>query len=68
MEDKIVTIQYKVWASDEAEGAALSQAMGAFVDELGHLGKKVTATKLTEALSKWKDNLLVRQAILKHFS
>jgi hypothetical protein len=28
----------------------------------------VTATKLTEALSKWKDNLLVRQAILKHFS
>ena len=68
MDDKIVTIQFKVWASDEAEGAVLSKAMGAFVDELGRMGKKVTAVKLAEAMSKWKDNLLVRQAILKHFS
>ena len=68
MEDKIVTIEFKVWAADEAEGTALSQAMGAFVDELGRMGKKVTAVKLAEAMSKWKDNLLVRQAILKHFS
>lgn len=67
MADKIVTIQFKVWADDENEATILSQAMGAFVDELGQMGKKVTAAKLTEAMSKWKDNLLVRQAILNHF-
>lgn len=68
MEDKTVTIQFKVWASDEADGIVLSQALGAFVDELGSMGKKVSATKLTEAINKWKDNLLVRQAILNHFN
>lgn len=67
MADKIVTIQFKVWADDEHEATILSQAMGTFVDELGQMGKKVTAAKLTEAMSKWKDNLLVRQAILNHF-
>lgn len=68
MADKIVTIQFKVWADDEHEATILSQAMGAFVDELGHMGKKVTAAKLTEAMSKWKDNILVRQSILNHFN
>lgn len=67
MDDKVVTVTFKIWASDESEAAVLSCEMGTFIDEQGRQGRKVTAAKLTSALRKWKDNALVRNTIDNYF-
>lgn len=66
--DKIVTISFKVWANDDSEADTLSRELGAFVDEQGKQGRKVTAAKLTEALRRWQNNVLVRNAVNSHFA
>lgn len=68
MDDKVVTITFRVWATDESEATALSREIGQFIDEQGRQGRKVTATKLTSALRKWKDNPLVRTTIDNYFT
>lgn len=67
MDDKVVTVNFKIWASDESEAAELSREMGSFIDEQGRQGRKVTAAKLASALRKWKDNALVRNTIDNYF-
>ena len=67
MNDKVVTITFKVWANSEEEAETLSRELGAFVNEQGQQGRKVTALKLTEALRKWQSNPLVKSAIINHF-
>ena len=67
MDDKVVTVSFKIWANDESEASELARALGAFVDEQGRQGRKVTATKLSAALSKWKDNPLVCNTINNYF-
>lgn len=61
MNDKIVNITFNIWANSEEEGEELKRELGAFVDHMGQQGRKVTATKLTEALRRWKDNYFVMQ-------
>lgn len=61
MNDKIVSITFNIWANSEEEGEELKRELGAFVDHMGRQGRKVTATKLTEALRRWKDNYFVMQ-------
>lgn len=67
MNDKVVTITFKVWANSEEEAENLSRELGDFVNEQGQQGRKVTALKLTEALRKWQTNPLVKSAIINHF-
>lgn len=67
MNDKVVTITFKVWANSEEEAETLSRELGNFVNEQGQQGRKVTALKLTEALRKWPNNPLVKSAIINHF-
>lgn len=67
MNDKVVTITFKVWANNEEEAETLSRELGNFVNEQGQQGRKVTALKLTEALRKWQTNPLVKSAIINHF-
>lgn len=68
MNDKVVTVTFRVWATDESEAAELGREIGLFVDEQGSKGHKVTAAKLTQALRKWKDNALVRNTIDNYFN
>lgn len=67
MNDKVVTISFKVWANNEEEAKTLSREFGNFVNEQGQQGRKVTANKLTEALRKWQSHPLVKNAIINHF-
>lgn len=64
---QVSKITFNVWAESEAEAEELSRAIGAFIDEQGQQGRRVTAKKLAEAIRKWKDNPLVRSTIINYF-
>lgn len=64
---QVSKITFNVWAESEAEAEELSRAIGAFIDEQGQQGRRVTAKKLTEAISRWKENPLVRNTIINYF-
>lgn len=67
MNDKVVNISVNVWANNEEEGKELTKTLCDFVDGLGQMGVKVSASKVTEAIKKWKSNPLVKHGIINHF-
>ena len=67
MDDKIIKIEFNIWATNEEEVAELRKEICAFIDFHGRLGRKVSARKLTEALRRWQSNPFVRQSIIAHF-
>lgn len=67
MEDKVVKVEFNVWANDESEAETLKKAICGFINEHGNEGRKVTAVKLANAINKWKDNALVRNSIINYF-
>ena len=66
--DKIVTISFKVWANDDSEAEILNRELGLFVDNQGKQGRKVTASKLTEAIQKWSNNPFVKNTLNSYFT
>lgn len=68
MYDKVVEIKFNVWADNEQEGEELKKAICEFIEWHGQRGRKVSAPRLTEAIKRWQDNILVRNSIIKHFS
>lgn len=67
MDNKVVKIEFNVWANDEAEGEELKREICDFIEWHGRQGRKVTAAKLTEAIRKWQFNPLVKNSIINHF-
>lgn len=67
MNNKVVKISFNVWANSEEEGVELQQAICSFIDKQGQEGRKVSASKLTEALNKWANNPFIKQTINNHF-
>ena len=52
-------VQFKVYANSQQEADAASDALRKFVDDMGAKGIAVTASKLSSAISRWKDNYFV---------
>ena len=67
MNDKIVNISFNVWANDEKEEEELKAAVCNFIDWFGQRGIKVTASKLSEAINRWQNNILVKNSVINHF-
>lgn len=67
MEDKIVNISFNVWANDDKEAEALKKAFCDFIDWFGQRGIKVTASKLTNAVNNWQNNILVKNSVINYF-
>ena len=67
MDEKVLKIEFNIWATNEAEVAELKQEICAFIDFHGQQGRKVSARKLTEAIRRWQSNPFVRQSIINHF-
>lgn len=67
MNDKVVKIEFNLWANSEEEAVELKKEICAFINYHGQQGRKVSASKLTEALRKWQSNPLVRNSIINHF-
>ena len=60
-------INFKVYADTQEEADAASKALQNYVIEHAAEGRAVTAQKLTECVLKWKDNLFVKNQIIKYF-
>lgn len=54
-------VRFNVYAESQAEADAASAAIKAFISAKARTGVAVTATKLTQAVEKWKDNYFVIQ-------
>ena len=67
MNDKVVKIEFNVWANSEEEGNELRKAICDFIAWHGERGVKVTASKMTEAIIRWQDNVFVKNSIINHF-
>lgn len=67
MNDKIVKIEFNIYANSEEEGQSLRKAICDFIDWHGQLGRKVTASKLADAINKWQDNVFVKNQIIDYF-
>lgn len=67
MDEKVLKIEFNLWATNEAEIAELKKEICAFIDYHGQQGRKVSARKLTEALRSWQNNTFVKQSIINHF-
>lgn len=60
-------INFKVYADTQEEADAASRVLQDFVNEHAAEGRAVTANKLTECVAKWKENLFVKNQIIKYF-
>lgn len=67
MNDKIVKIEFNVWASDEQEAKELKDAICNFINWHGEHGIKVTARKMADGINRWQSNILVKNSIINHF-
>lgn len=67
MNDKVVKIEFNIWANSEDEGKQLTDAICGFVDGIGQMGIKVSASKVIDAISRWQSNPLVKRSIINHF-
>lgn len=67
MNDKVVKIEFNIWANSDEEADELKKEICAFINFHGQQGRKVTASKLVEALRRWQSNPLVKQSIINHF-
>lgn len=67
MDDKVIKVEFNVWASSEEDGIALRKAIGEFIDWHGQQGRKVSARKLADAIGRWQENPFVRNHIINYF-
>ena len=52
-------VSFNVYANSQEEADVTSRAIRAFITEQAQRGRAVTATKLTEAINRYKDNYFV---------
>lgn len=52
-------VKFNVYAETADEANAASQAIKTFISEMASRGIAVTATKLTTAIERWKNNVFV---------
>jgi hypothetical protein len=56
---KPIKIHFYVYCEQDSEAAELMQTLHNFVEDKRKIGIAVTAKKLTEALTKYKDNFFL---------
>jgi len=58
---------FNIWAESQQEADDMRKALIGFIEEHGKQGRYVTAAKITDAISHWKDNALIRNRVIEHF-
>lgn len=58
---------FKIWAESQGEADEMRQAFIDFIEEHGRQGRYVSASRVTNALRNWKNNLIVRNKIIEYF-
>ena len=52
-------IRFNIYANSQGEADAASRAIKSFIGEMAQKGIAVTATKVNEAVTRWKNNVFV---------
>ena len=52
-------VEFNVYAESQEEADAATRAIKDFISQKAQTGVAVTARKITEALSRWQDNMFV---------
>lgn len=60
-------IKFYIYAESQEEADEARKAIVDFIGEHAQQGRAVTGRKIVEALSHWKDNVIVRNRIINHF-
>lgn len=60
-------IKFNIYAENEQEAEDARKSIAEFISEHARNGRAVTGRKITDALSRWKDNIIVRNHIIKYF-
>ena len=58
-------IKFNVYANSQAEADAATASIKAFISDKAARGVAVTATKISDALARFKDNYFVNQYLTK---
>lgn len=60
-------ISFQLYAHNEQEVEQCRQAIIGFINQHRQEGRPVTANKVTQALSNWQSNPIVRNRIINYF-
>ena len=52
-------VKFNVYAESQEEADQMTEAVKGFISDMAKKGVAVTATKLSHAISKWKDSYFV---------
>ena len=61
-------VRFNIYANSQEEADMATQAIKAFISEHAKHGRAVTAKKVADAISRWKNNVLVRNKIINYFN
>ena len=56
-----------MYADSDEQAAEAGKALNGFVAQMLGMGRAVTAPRVVDAVSKWRDNALVKNHIMNHF-
>lgn len=66
MRDKVVHVEFNIYANSESGGEALKKAICDFIAYHGQMGVKVTAEKIAYAINHWQDNFFVKNKVTNY--
>ena len=59
-------IKFCIYAENEQEAEEARNAIIGFINEHAQQGRAVSGRKITDAISRWKDNIIVRNRIINY--
>lgn len=68
MNDKVVRIEFNIFANSDEEAEELTKLIKEFVNKQCMEGRKISADKLIQAINKWQNKPFIINAINNYFN
>ena len=68
MNDKVVKIEFNIFANSELEAEELTRLIKNFINQQCVEGRKISASKLIDAINKWQNKPFIINAINNYFN
>ena len=60
-------IEFEIYANSQEEADDAKKAIVGFINELAYNGCAVSGYKISQALRKWRSNMIIRNKVLEYF-